>query len=70
MIFYENRAMLSAVLSYKRVPRDIFLQWIVEGFGVKYRRKMVVRFGGNVQQKSSRTDAKASREITRGSSLR
>jgi hypothetical protein len=42
----------------------------VEEFGVKYRRKMVVRFGGNTQQKNSRTDVKAAREITRGSSLR
>jgi hypothetical protein len=39
VILDEKRATLSAALPYKRVPRDIFLQWIVEGFG------------GNVQQK-------------------
>jgi hypothetical protein len=35
-----------------------------------YRRKIVGGFGGNVQQKNSRTDVKAAREITGGSSLR
>lgn len=69
MIFYEKSATLSAVRPYKRVPRDI-LQWIVEGFGIMYRRKVDGGFGGNVQQKNSRTDVKAAREITRGSSLR
>jgi hypothetical protein len=35
-----------------------------------YRRKMVRGFGGNAQQKNSRTDVKAARENTRESSLR
>jgi hypothetical protein len=42
----------------------------VEGFEVMYRRKMVGGFEGKVQQKNTRTDVQATREITRGSSLR
>jgi hypothetical protein len=42
----------------------------VEEFGVMYRRKIVGGVGANVQQKNSRTDVKAAREITRESLLR